>query len=374
MNYRRMSYRLLIFFLFFPFHAWPWGGRGHHTICEAAVFLVKEKALKESLRQKPYMMGHLCNVPDFYWKSLGPDVGKLGNASHFVDVEVLGAPVQGIPADYRKIISEFTGKKNAFKKDAVIRSIPLEFGSNWWRTDQFFRRALALGPDWGKAPAPKNKKEEQDDSLPYNKSAYDFYVNLGLMGHFVGDGGQPFHLTADYDGYGAGHGGIHAFYEEAIVSNLPYDLTTKVVEAGRTLQSQANSKNSAVQKKVRFLNQKTVIDKMRALGEISLSEIPTIYKLDPIKKASSQKNEKGMSLRSEAERASPASLAPKFEALIVTEMARSATLLAQLWDEAYVQTGRPNLAAYKSYKYPFTPEFVPPDYFEAKEVQSSDPK
>ncbi|MNL81910.1 hypothetical protein D3C87_2091530 [compost metagenome] len=50
-------------------------------------------------------------------------------------------------------------------------------------------------------------------------------------------------------------------------------------------------------------------------------------------------------------------------------MARGALLLANLWDEAYVQAGRPQLAAYKSYKYPFTVDFVAPDYFVEKTTE-----
>jgi hypothetical protein len=346
-----------------------WGGRGHYTICEAAVFLLKEKSLKESLQQKPFMMGHLCNIPDFYWKSLGPEVGKLGNATHFIDVEITGLALKDVPLDYQKVISTYTGQKNQFKKDSTIFNVPTEFGSNWWRADQFYRRAVGLGKEWKTAAPPTNGKEEQDENLPYNKNAYDFYVNLGLMGHFVADNGQPFHGTADYDGYAAGHGGIHAYFEDSIVGTLPYNLMSKVVEDGQRLQKMAISKNKEELKQARFLNEKTVLEKMRSLGEISLAEIPKIYALDPIKKPSIEKSEKGMSLRTPAERAAPETVSPKFEKLVIREMARSAALLAQIWDEAYVQVGQPKLGAYKSYKFPFTPDFVPPDYFDVKELE-----
>ncbi len=357
---------IAISFLFPSLKVMAWGGRGHNTICEAAVFLLKEKSFKDSLQQKPFLMGHLCNIPDFYWRSLSPEFTKLGNPTHFVDVEITGLAIKDVPLDYKQIVETYTGKISQFNKETTIRNVPTEFGSNWWRADQFFRRAVALGKDWKTSPAPANGKEEQDENFPYNKNTYNFYLNLGLMGHFVGDNSQPFHCTGDYDGYAAGHGGIHAYFEDAIVGTMPYNLMAKVVEEGQRMQKMAVSKNKSEQTQVRFLNQKTVLEKMRSLGEISVAEIPLIYSLDKLKKPSIDKSEKGMSLRTAAERESAELSNPKFQKLILKELARSAVLLAQLWDEAYVQVGQPKLGAYKSYKFPFTAEFIPPDYFEIK--------
>lgn len=361
----------MIFFLvplFFAPNIWSWGGRGHHAVCESAVFLVKNKDLKNFLQLKPHVMGHLCNIPDTYWKSLGPEVGKLGNPGHYLDPESLGLKVRDVPLDYRSIVAKYTGSKNAFKGGTIF-SVPTEFGSNWWRADQFYRRAIALESTFKTATAPTNSKEEQDDNLPYNKLIYEFFVNLGIMGHFVGDNGQPFHSTADHDGWATGHGGIHSYYEEAVVATLPYNLTSKIVEDGRILQKMLESKNKDKLNQVQFLNEKTVLEKMRGLSELTIDEIQAIYAIDKVKKASIQKDEKGMSLRTPAERAPAETLANKFQPLIIRDMARSATLLAQLWDLAYEKIGAPNLAAYKSYRYPFTPDFVPPDYFDQKEPE-----
>lgn len=346
-----------------PLSAFPWGGRGHHTICEAATFLVQEKGLATSLQHKPHIMGHLCNIPDTHWRN-SPESSKLGDAAHYIDAEVLPISFQEIPLDYKKIVETYTGQKNPVTGKTIF-SIPTEFGSNWWRADQFYRRAVGLAEAF-KSPPPANRKEEQNDTLPFNKAAHDFYVNLGVMGHFVGDNAQPFHLTLDYDGYRAGHGGIHAYYEDGVVGTLPYNLTAKIVEQGRKLQKLAKSKNKKNLQQVKYLNEKTVVEKMKALGEVSLSEVPKVFALDPVKKKSELKEEKGMSIKTPAERAPAETVSAKFEPLIVNQMARAATLLAQLWDQAYVEVGKPQLGAYKSYTYPFTPDFVAPDYFDLK--------
>jgi hypothetical protein len=346
-----------------------WGGRGHHTICDAATYLVKEKELREFLTTKPQVMGHLCNIPDIYWKSLGGDVNKVGSPAHYVDIEILGLKVQDVPTDYKKLIKKYEGQKNAAKEGATIFSIPTEFGSIWWRADQFFRRAVAASDGWKKAALPTNFKEEQDENLPFNKAAYEFIVNIGLMGHFVGDASQPFHSTFDHDGWYAGHGGIHSYYEDFGVAAQGPDLMLKIVEGGKKLQELADSKNKEERTKVKFLTEKTVIEKMKALSTVANSEIQAIYAVDPVKTPSSLKKEKGMEIKTPAEREPAEKVAAKFEPLIVAQMSRSAALLAKLWDEAYEKAGKPKITAYRSFKYPFTPEFVVPDYYDVPKTE-----
>ena len=333
--------------------AFGWGGRGHDTICRTASFLVKEKGLQEYLHNKPQMMGHLCNIPDFYWKSIGGDAVKYGSPAHFIDTEVIGLAAKDIPTDYAKIVTDYTGKENKFKNDGTtIKNIPTEFGSAWWRADQFSRRISGLGKEFATAKTPSNFKEEQDENFQYNKLAYQMVTDMGLMGHFVGDTSQPFHTTADYDGWATGHGGIHAYFEDGIVGEFDGDLDCLVLKEARSMKNPS------------FLKPKTVVEKMKALSLISTAEVPKILKLDPVIKPSVLVKEKGMELKTPAER-KPASVAfKKLNKLVVTDLARGAVLLAALWDEAYVNAGRPKIGAYKSYKYPFTVDFVMPDYFE----------
>lgn len=355
--------------IFTPLTAFSWGQRAHHTICDAAVFLVKEPGLKAYLQNKPNMMGHLCNVPDIYWKSLGSDARKFGDAAHFIDVEVLGLPVNLIPTSYHEIIHRYTGSDNKFEIGPIL-SVPDAFGSNWWRADQFFRRALEAGKSLATTPVPANPKEETDNNFPFNKIIFDFTTNIGLIGHFVGDNSQPFHLSADYDGYHAGHGGIHAYYEDNLVAVMAYDLQAKVVREGLRLQKLRYSKNQKAKAQVKFLTEKTVVEKMRALGELSFADIPKILKLDSVIKKSEYKAEKGMTLKTPATRKPAQEVVSRFEPLIVLHMGRAAALLAQLWDEAYLAIGSPKIVASKSYAFPMTPDFVMPDYYDIEKEKS----
>jgi hypothetical protein len=330
--------------------AQAWGGRGHDAICQTAVFLVKEPGLKAYLQNKPQMMSHLCNMPDTYWRSLGPEATKLGNPTHFIDVEIIGLKVTDVPTDFKAIVDTYTGKPNHFKKGSVIASVPTELGSIWWRADQFYRRFLSFNKELQTAEAPKNAKDATDDSLPYNKAAYEMAVSLGLMGHFVGDASQPLHNTADYDGYAAGQGGLHAYYEDDVVAQWDGNLQSRILDEARGLKQTA------------FLKPPTVIEKMKALSATAADELKLIFEMDPVKRPSTISNEKGMQPRTPAERESAAVGYQRFNRIILTEMSRSALLLARLWDDAYIDAGRPNLAASKIYRYPLTVDFIAPDY------------
>lgn len=344
------SLKLTLLLMLISTQAWSWGGRGHAAICEAAVHLVKSPDLKEYLMSKPHMMGHLCNIPDIYWKSLSAEVRKVGDPTHFINPEKLGLAVTEVPTDYKKIIETQTGKAKSEGAEIVF-SVPDDLGSNWWRADQLYRLAIEAGKNLKSLPSPKSFNDEQNNELPFNKGFYNMIVNLGLLGHFVGDNSQPFHNTSDYNGYAASHGGIHSYYEEAVVSEFGPDLTQQIVKKAKTWKSQP------------FTQKKNVIENMRELSKTSIADIKAVLKADPVIKPSQLKIEKGMSLKTPAERKSAAEGYKKMNKLIVTQMARSSYLLAHLWDEAFKAVGTPDIKSYRSFMYPFTPDFVKPDYF-----------
>lgn len=342
--------------LFIATNAFAWGGRGHNSICEAAVHLVKNPELKDFLSYKPHVMGHLCNIPDIHWKNLSAEARKLGDTAHYINAEKLGLKIADIPTDYKKIVEEFTGKPNK-ENSKPIFSVPDEIGSSWWRADQFYRLAVEAGKRAQPAAPPKDFKEEQNNDLPYNKGIYDMMVNMGIMGHFVGDNSQPFHCTSDHDGYASGHGGIHSFYEEAVVAQFGGDLIGRIVKEAKGFKNPT------------FITKPNVIENMRALSELSFGDIKEILKEDVVVRPSTLTVDKGMSLKTPAERKPPEVAFKKLEKTILKEFARSSLLLAHLWDEAYADAGKPALKPYRSYLHPFTPDFVKPDYYVIPETK-----
>lgn len=331
--------------------AQAWGGRGHHLICEVASFLVQEKQLNQFLRTRAHVMGHLCNVPDTQWRNGPAEQTQAGNSAHYVDLELLQNDVDSLPADFRLLLQKYSGQKNQHD-GKPFKDIHKEFGSNWWRAQQLYQRALS-----------QKNKEQNDEAI------FAALVNLGVMGHFVGDNAQPLHLTIDYDGWKSGHGGLHSFYEDQVVGALDYGFHQKLYKEALKLQVAAkmnqtknkNEKAASAQSSDWFLRG-SVFDRMRNLGKLSFADVPELFKRDRVLAKSDLKEEKGMQLKTPAKRKPAADCVKDFEPLIVKNMARAAVLLAQFWDEAYVELGRPDLTQYKSYKYPSEVEFVMPDY------------
>lgn len=346
---------ILTVFAFSNFYApagHAWGGRAHDSLCQAATFAVKNEKLRSYLKAKGHILGYLCNIPDTSWKSIGLKgfENQSGYGSHFVDVEMLGLPLEKIPRSFKEIEDKFTGKASAFD-GKPIKSAAADFGSAWWRLEQFQRRNLELAAKM-KSLTPPDPKDKPTPNHPYVEALNSWIISLGLTGHFAGDLSQPFHGTVDYDGYGAGHGGIHGYYEENVVSAFDADLIPRIAAEANRLRKG----------KEKFLTEKDVFERGRELSRISLPDIALIYKADKLAVKSTEKEEKGMSIRKAAERVPLKTTFKTFEPLVIKEMGRGAALLALLWDEAYVAAGEPDLEAVKSYWFPPTPEFIPVDY------------
>lgn len=339
---------------------YAWGGKGHHHICEAATFLVTSDELRNFLKSRGHTMGHLCNLPDTYWKSLTGEARSLGDPTHYFDPEYLGVSIDQVTLDFKKLEKKYRGKTNQFDTSKTIASVAQEVGSVLWRMDQFLRLATEQFRMGSKSEPPKDKGDEQNPNLKFNQAVYLGYVYLGLMGHFIGDAAQPFHVTADFDGYQDGHGGIHAYYEEDIVNELPSDWTGQIVTEGlrmrEVLLRDKKSKN--------FLTEKNPLRAFQLLTHLSYQDIQALKRIDPIKAPSQNKNEKGMNLRVPAQRESAKDCVKIFEPYIRTHMARAALFLAHMWDKAYHDSSKKSwpISKYKSYRYPFTHEFVKPDY------------
>jgi hypothetical protein len=302
--------------------AFAWGDRGHHLICEAATHLVKNEDLRKFLLPRGDTMGHLCTVPDIYWKDLG-SLRKDGDPAHYLNPEKLGKTIATMPLVFREVEQA----KND-RGDPVGHSA----GSLWWRANQFVERAVEDGKKAAGSPVPTERGQQQDYDFPYNAAVYGMMVNMGLLGHFVGDASMPFHNTADYDGKDAGHGGIHYHYEEASVAYYPLSLIADVGNAGGKMKHD--------------YRRGTVIERMQRLSQRAVAEVPAVLKADVIK----------------PERAKPEKAAAAFKRLIYREMSDSTAQLAAFWDEIYERAGKPDLSAYRSYRYPFKPDFVAPDY------------
>ena len=352
-----------VFLAFTSIEIFAWGGRGHFTICASAVHLVQEPKLKSYLIDKEHMMGHLCNIPDTLWRALPREVTIVGNSTHYFDPDLVESSLLDIPEEYKNVVQKYAGKKTKVPNSAgrtsqyenhLLENIPRQLGSLWWRADQFHRLAILAGKQVGlehkKMIDIKPGQLESSDQHPYNIAAHEFLLNLGLMGHFVGDVSVPFHNTFDYNGWYTGQGDIHLFYEDKIVAYLPPALQSLVLHQVKKIP----------EKILRNIVQSgSIVTMMRTLALYSLQELSTVRELDtPVRPSQITKD----GLKIPAVRKPAANEAKKFEQLILRQMARSAFALARMWDVAYIRSGRPDLSLAQNYRFPHTPKFVWPDY------------
>jgi hypothetical protein len=331
----------------FSFKSFAWGDRGHHSICVVASRLVQEDELKRFLLGRQHMLGHLCTIPDIYWHSIKSESTTGGAPSHYLNPEVVNSSVENLSADFKSI---------AKKEGMSTKELNEKMGSLWWRADQLFRMAVAEAKKVEGLKSPRFREEKKDEDFPYNKAIYQMLIDMGVMGHFVGDSSMPYHLIVDYDGWQKGRGGIHSYYETAVVDNFDLDFVEKIYR--KSVELRKTNKRSKKTKE-----EMSVIEKMRELSIFAKNDLPRLEAIDKIfKKSKKSINKYGMEFRIPAKRPSAEEMTKKFEALILGETARSALLLAELWDSIYQKGGRPHLRAYKNFNYPITPDYIAPDY------------
>ena len=328
-----------------------WGERGHHTLCEVAAQLVAEPELEAFLKGRMHMMGHLCNIPDIYWRDLGA-VAKVGDATHFLDPENLGYTLETVPMDLQQIIKDKQGKYSEVLKRNI--NIAEDLGSSWWRYDQFYKRAV----NEAKTAKSTEATAQAEGKEKYNSAILGMLTNMGIMGHFIGDAAQPYHNTYDYDGWMTGAGGIHSYYETAVVNELSPSLDQEIFDGAVLIR--AKQKRGA----------KTPVEHIRDVAISTFKDFEVIKKRDVVLEPSKIKtNPDGTTTKTKAKRKDAKETAKVFRQLVVRQMAAAALGLAQTWDQIYVDAGKPNLKLYNSYKYPLQPEFVPPDYFEVSKAK-----
>ena len=352
--------------------AFAWGAKGHDVIAKLAAEVFVAKYQKDAsdfgrvLKEKSEMLGHLANVPDVYWKSLPRDVTSVLNPSHYVDMEYasLSPTIKRFPRELRdfvdaaRSICEKSGlSKRLNCKTANEIEILKVSGSVQFRIRQLaklmqnelvalknLQQKNGIKPEKG-----KSEKDHVDKALLY----------AGLIAHFVGDLGQPFHASVDYDGWMVNQGGIHAYFEVDLVNVLSNSWEDEVLDFALAFEP-ARKLVSDVEKsghRANFLNIAI------ALGVDSLDEKDRVLFLDKshaLLKKSSKNQTKELKIKAKRKRAKDTVV--YFRQVLKERFAVAADVLAFVWYQAYVNAGSPDLKKYKSYYYPLKPEPIPLDY------------
>jgi hypothetical protein len=164
--------------------AFAWGRTGHEVVNAAAVDLVSSplaplfKANRESLRT-------LSTIPDSLWRQGGSSATEA--PQHYFQWDNYGVSEAGDGLDALSL-------GQAIQR--LGRPFVQENGSAVWRASGLYRKLV--------------------DALRSHDWVRSLQVGA-VLGHYVGDMGQPMHATSDYDGQSIGRRGIHSYFETRLV-------------------------------------------------------------------------------------------------------------------------------------------------------------
>ena len=193
-----------------------WGSDGHRIINrlaaeslpkDAPAFLTTPAALAE--------IEYLGPEPDRWRSPAEPELSATQAPDHFIDLEyadVIG-PLPRRRYDFIEALCQY----RAAHPDQAALETPQKVGMQPWQTEEVWQRLKAGFRDYREALA------KHEDTKP-EEAAVLFYA--GWLGHYVGDGSQPLHVTRDYNGwvekenphgYTTGHH-IHSQFETVFVA------------------------------------------------------------------------------------------------------------------------------------------------------------
>ncbi len=195
--------------------AFGWGSDGHRIINRLAVqslpadmpaFFTTPAALAE--------LEYLGPEPDRWRSPAEPELSATQAPDHFIDLEY--ADVVGPLPRKRYEFIELLSQYRKAHPDQAANETPEKVGLQPWQTEEVWQRLKAGFRDYREALA------KHEDTRP-EEAAVLFYA--GWLGHYVGDGSQPLHVSRDYNGWvepANPHGyttehHIHSVFETAFV-------------------------------------------------------------------------------------------------------------------------------------------------------------
>jgi hypothetical protein len=168
-----------------------WGAVGHTIINRLAAqtlpanvpaFLRTQSAIAE--------IAYLGPEPDRWRSPAEPELSATQAPDHFIDLE--NADVLGtLPRKRYDFIEELCKYRQAHPNEAETFT-PQHVGMLPWQTEEVWERLKAGFRDY------RELKAQGKNTKPV-EAAIIFYA--AWLGHYVGDGSQPLHVTRDYNGW-----------------------------------------------------------------------------------------------------------------------------------------------------------------------------
>ena len=190
-----------------------WGSDGHRMINRLAGATLP-KDVPEFLRSKEALdaLEYYGPEPDRWKSPAEPELSAAGSPEHFLDME------------YADLVGELPRKRYDFvralayaqKSHPDLALTPEKVGLQPYVTVEVWERLKSAMRDY------RQLKEDHKDTKP---SECEIVFLAGWLGHYVGDGSQPLHVTIQYNGWtGPNPNGyttehrIHAQFESTFVA------------------------------------------------------------------------------------------------------------------------------------------------------------
>ncbi len=390
-------------------NVYAWGERGHFIIGHTAARLFETQPTKTDQEKlgiffssRAIMFGHLSNIPDISWRDpRHPNVVRANDPNHHFDVEyILGKPthlaeylnrIRHIEPNLAKFLKKYKNQPNALNPAKKVNMHSL--GSAPFRTEQIFNEMVsafrcAKSKEVASDKSRPNESWRTHDAFQYDKVAREHFqeplkggeytcthktsrledlaaaVELGgIMSHYVGDLAQPFHVSADYDGWATGHGGIHAYFETYLLQYLDENLSAEVLKAAQDPQQQKMileqlDLKTADHTRVSTIMFHLIADSYSKRKEFYQADDRVVLKLGSKFPLGVRRTKHGHPAIRRDFRDPIAQAA--YRPPIVKRLTVASYLLYKLWYRAWVEGGRPDVhdASYISMPYPLDVPFI----------------
>lgn len=250
-TWSRLSFLIVVLT---PFTAGAWGKRGHQIVAENAALIASQEPGAGFLRGQGFNFGYYANVPDIIWKR--PATYEMEKPQHFMDLEFFDREF----AKHPDVKNPLELPRKEF--EAKFPEIPQMAGRAYWRIRELYA-------DLEKVTQSLRDLKEQSGKAR-QKLQEKWVVLAGIMGHYIGDLGQPLHVTENHDGQMTGQKGVHSYFEETLVDELYPDLNCEVNKEAKREWPMFTKKNS----------QKTVLELVSDLTARSRKDLPKLLELD----------------------------------------------------------------------------------------------
>ena len=269
-----------------------WGEKGHSIINRLAIEVSASK-LPPFMNAARDQLVYNANEPDRWRAEARTSPMNTAQApDHFFDSEYWGA-ISTIELDRYAFMERVAVKKVELVK---IGYLPYAIVENYGKLVNAFRM-------WRNAKTPEDRESARGNAV---------YV-AGVLGHYVGDASQPMHMSIHYNGW---------------ADNIP---NPKNYTKDRTLHSRyeaayvnAAVNESAVRPKVLSPQRlSSVWESVKQHLTQGFADLEPMYELEKTGEFNPQQPR------------------PKGTEFIVTELARGATMLSNLWYTAWLESAEP---------------------------------